>query len=161
MKKSRKGFTLVEVLIVVTLIGILASLTLPRFIGQQERGRVAEAIGILSAIKRGQEVYFNENGRYLDISSSCCPVQTNADPALWGQIGMQPPQSRFWAFATTNRRGGFAIATRNTTSTSASCDPQNPRGTIFLSLNPATGLTPWQNFSNGCYAVGQPFHPAS
>ncbi len=54
MKKWKRGFTLVELLIVVVIVGILATLAIPRFQGHHEHARVAEAMNVLSAMRKGQ-----------------------------------------------------------------------------------------------------------
>lgn len=51
--KSQKGFTLIEVLIVVVIIGVLAALIVPRMTGQMEKAKVAEATQMLSVMIRG------------------------------------------------------------------------------------------------------------
>ena len=38
-KKNQKGFTLIELLVVIVIIGILAAVTVPRFMGAQDRAR--------------------------------------------------------------------------------------------------------------------------
>ena len=63
-RKGLKGFTLIELLVVIVIIGIMASLAIPRLVGHQETARVSEAISMLSAMRRGQEVFFNENSAY-------------------------------------------------------------------------------------------------
>ena len=57
MKKWNKknGFTLLEIIIVVIIIGILASLALPRFFKTVEFSRANEALAGLSAIRRAME----------------------------------------------------------------------------------------------------------
>ena len=92
--KYKRGFTLVEILIVVVIIGILASLTLPRLTGQQEKARVAEAIGFLSAMRRGQLAYFNANSTYL-FADSTSLVDT------WQKLGLEKPDTTnsFWQFS--------------------------------------------------------------
>lgn len=58
---GEKGFTLTEILIVVVILGLLASFALPRFMSQDERGIVAEAIGMLSAIRQAELAYSAEH----------------------------------------------------------------------------------------------------
>jgi len=64
MGKNQRGFTLTEVLIVVAIIGLLASLVMPRFFGQNERGIAAEAVAMLSAIRQAEVAYNLENSVY-------------------------------------------------------------------------------------------------
>ncbi len=53
MKANKKGFTLVEIIIVVVILAILAALILPRFLSQPERAVIAEGQNTLGAIRRG------------------------------------------------------------------------------------------------------------
>ncbi len=56
----RKGFTLIEVLIVLIIIGILSTLLMPQIGGMIERARTAEAMGVLGAIRSALMVYYME-----------------------------------------------------------------------------------------------------
>ena len=60
----RIGFTLTEVLIVVVILAILASLALPMFVKTIEKAKVGEAISNLSLIRTGQKIYFLEYGEF-------------------------------------------------------------------------------------------------
>ncbi|MGE5279649.1 MAG: type IV pilin protein [Deltaproteobacteria bacterium] len=63
-KRNRKGFTLLELIIVVIVIGILASIALPRFIRVTERARIAEAKSILGTIRSAQMRYLAQWNAY-------------------------------------------------------------------------------------------------
>jgi prepilin-type N-terminal cleavage/methylation domain-containing protein len=75
-KMKRKGFTLVEVLIVVIIIGILAAIGIPQFAASIEKAKGGEARAGLGHIQTGEKVYFAENEFYtanideLDITLS-------------------------------------------------------------------------------------------
>lgn len=61
---GKKGFTLIEVLIVVIILGILATISVPQFTKMVARSRTAEAYSTLGAIKTAQEIYRLENATY-------------------------------------------------------------------------------------------------
>lgn len=67
MKRNRKqkGFTLIEVLIVVVIIAVLAALILPRFLSQPERAVIAEAQLTLGALVRAQTQRADSAGGFL------------------------------------------------------------------------------------------------
>ena len=62
---SRKGFTLVELMIVVAIIGVLAAIAIPNFLGFRLKAKTAEAKVNLGAIKDLEVAYFAENDEYL------------------------------------------------------------------------------------------------
>jgi len=55
MKSSQSGFTLIEILIVVLIIGILAALAMPQYMRAVERSRMTEAVTLLDAIAKAQQ----------------------------------------------------------------------------------------------------------
>ena len=62
MKKRTKGFTLIELMIVVAIIGILASLALPAYQDYTARSQLSEAVLLLSGAKTPLTEYINDKG---------------------------------------------------------------------------------------------------
>jgi prepilin-type N-terminal cleavage/methylation domain-containing protein len=63
-KKLQKGFTIVELLIVIVVIGILAALVLNTFSGVQRRARDTERQTDVNSLATQLEVYYNDNSGY-------------------------------------------------------------------------------------------------
>ena len=66
---NKKGFTLIEILIVVAIIGILASVVLVGLGPLQRQGRDARRISDLKQVQTGLELFYNRNGSYPPTSA--------------------------------------------------------------------------------------------
>jgi len=62
--KDQKGFTLIELMIVVAIIGILAAVAIPNFLRYQAKSKQSEARVLLSGIYTSQVAYFAEQNEY-------------------------------------------------------------------------------------------------
>ena len=66
-KMVQKGFTLVEILIVVVILGILAAIVIPQFTAASETAQTSSAVSTLQAVRSQLELYrVNHNGNYPD-----------------------------------------------------------------------------------------------
>ncbi|NQV04817.1 MAG: type II secretion system major pseudopilin GspG [Candidatus Omnitrophica bacterium] len=64
---NKKGFTLIELMLVVIIIGVLVSMVVPRLVGRSEEARVAAAKADIDAnISVALDLYELDNGRYPD-----------------------------------------------------------------------------------------------
>jgi len=70
MKRLSRGFSLLEVMIVVVIIGILATLAYPSLEGYLQRSKQTEAKVGLSAVYTAQKIYFAINQTYADSLSN-------------------------------------------------------------------------------------------
>ncbi len=70
IRKTQKGFTLIELMIVVAIIGILAAIAIPNFLKFQLKSKTSEAKVNLAAIRTAEESYLAEFGQYIDAIAS-------------------------------------------------------------------------------------------
>ena len=68
---KQTGFTIVELLIVIVVIGILAAITIVAYNGVQGRARFATAQSDLRSINQAILMYYADNGKYPSPTSSC------------------------------------------------------------------------------------------
>jgi type IV pilus assembly protein PilA len=66
----QKGFTLIELMIVVAIIGILAALAIPAYQDYTIKAKVAEGASMSGAAKTAVDIYFSENGTLLNANGS-------------------------------------------------------------------------------------------
>ena len=66
LKKLKKGFTLIELMIVVAIIGILAAIAIPNFIRFQARSKQSEVKANLKSLFTAERSYFQEKDAYSE-----------------------------------------------------------------------------------------------
>ena len=93
--KGQKGFTLIELMIVVAIIGILAAIAIPNFLTYQLKSRQAEAKTNLQAIKTSEIAFQAERGCYMGVAVEAGqPAAGAAKTAAWpwgtGQAATAP-----------------------------------------------------------------------
>ncbi len=139
-KSNRSGFTLLEIIIVIIIVGVLASLALPRFFQTVEFSRSNEAMNIIGAAKRAADRCSIMSG----VGVNYAPCITF--PALAMDVPGLVPGSHF-CYEITRSGGNWILeAERNNVDNSgagAACDA-NGEGTgvgdtITLTLNEAAG----------------------
>ena len=68
--RNRKGFTLIELMIVVAIIGILAAIAIPNFLRFQAKSKQSEAKELLSTVYTAEQAYFAEQNSYGSLSNA-------------------------------------------------------------------------------------------
>lgn len=77
-KKKQAGFTLIEMMIVVAILGIIAAIAIPSYTNFIRKSARTQATTLLSTIAQRQEVYFIANRAYEDLDASPAPLNYSA-----------------------------------------------------------------------------------
>jgi prepilin-type N-terminal cleavage/methylation domain-containing protein len=156
MKKN--GFTLTELMIVVVIVGLLAAIAIPRYVSQMERGFVAEAVQMLSAIRQAEVAWsleqitpaYTTNLADLDIDPSFSTEFTYTIAVTAGVAAAPPAAAVSPTFTATATRQaactGQCCPSKTITITNAPvvCGSNSPNvfcGTHPYGPNPVAGAT--------------------
>ena len=118
MNKGRQGFTLIEILIVVAIIAILASVVLVGLGPTQRAGRDARRLSDIRQVQNGLELFYNKCGYYPGaVSAGACSA--GAPPATWSTMGAMLTNAGLGVSSvpgdpSANRSYGYAWGTGNT-----------------------------------------------
>jgi len=63
-RSARKGFTLIEILIVVVILGILAAIIVPQFTNAADDASISSARTQLQSVRAQVELYYSQEGNY-------------------------------------------------------------------------------------------------
>jgi prepilin-type N-terminal cleavage/methylation domain-containing protein len=74
--RKERGFTIIELLIVIAIIGILATLVLTNFQGAQAKGRDTVRKNDINSLYQKLEEYYNENGNYINTAITTANAAT-------------------------------------------------------------------------------------
>ncbi|MCP1339201.1 type II secretion system major pseudopilin GspG [Idiomarina sp. M1R2S28] len=110
MRRNQQGFSLVEVMVVIAIIGILATMVLPNVLGNQQKANEQKVIADIVALENALAQYHLDNGMF--------PTTEQGLEALVNEPNMDPQPRSY-------RNGGYIRRL-----------PQDPYGNDYLLLNP-------------------------
>lgn len=123
-----QGFTLIEMMIVVAVIGILAAVAIPQFLRYQTQARQSEAKTNLAGIFVAELAYYGENARFGSFSE-----------IIYSLIG---PSNRYtYRSGAPGVGGGPSTGTENIDLHSATVGPSSPENTVVPAANSLFGFT--------------------
>ena len=85
--KHQKGFSLIEIMVVVVILGILASIVVPKIMGRPDEARVVKAKQDILAIQNALDLYKLDNGTYPTTDQGLAALVTKPTTA---------PEPRDW-----------------------------------------------------------------
>lgn len=113
---KKNGFTLVELMVVVVIIGVLAAVAIPKLMAAANKAKASEAQGVLSAIANLQAAYKAENGEYVSLPAGTTKSQDlSADATgMWAAVGFdQIPGSKYFIYDSEGSTDSTFNATAN------------------------------------------------
>ena len=142
-KKAQKGFTLIELMVVVAIIGILARIAYPNYTDYVKRGKAAEATSTLANLKSRMEQYFQDNKTYADIVGP---------PAFTAPCSPTAGSTKYFTYSCTTQNAttfvitAAPVAGQGMTGFAFSVDQANAKTSTF---DGTTGSTCWLTKKGG------------
>lgn len=79
MERQKKGFSLIELMIVVVIISILAAISIPQYQNYIRKSRTSEATANINSIALYEEQYFSENNEYITLNVNPAGIPNASD----------------------------------------------------------------------------------
>ena len=144
MKRIQKGFTLIELMIVVAIIGILAAVAIPQYQDYTVKAKLSKSAGYVAPIKTAIAVFLQEQGSY---------PAANA----WSSLGMTTPSTTV-EVSSVSVGDSTGVITITLANIKAGVAPLGVDGST-VAMSPSAGSTAivWNNACSSTEAVVKNF----
>jgi type IV pilus assembly protein PilE len=135
MQRTNRGFTLIELMVVIAIVGIILAIAVPGYNAQVRKTRRAEAAARLQQIGVLEEKWRSENPGYTDV---------------WARLGGDPEAdatsnlARFWTWTVTLTAPAPGVPAAYSVTATATDDQASDTGCTALTINSAGARTPTQ-----------------
>lgn len=139
--QKQKGFTLIEVMIVVSIVAILAAIAVPSYQNSVTKGRRTDAMAALQGLAQAMERHYMTTGAYTGAATG--PADTGA-PTIFSTKSPVDGSQTFY---------NLTISTGTATAYTLTADPTNGQegdGNITLTQ---TGARAWDKDDDGAYSA--------
>jgi type IV pilus assembly protein PilA len=128
--KGTAGFSMIELLVVILIVGILAAIAIPSFVSQKDKAGDAGAKSFARNLRSAQEAYFADNNAYSNSLSALQAIEPalNDVPSGTAPTASNSPSGGFTVTATSQAGVVFTITRSSTGSVTRSCTPVNKGG---------------------------------
>jgi len=127
MKNTARGFTLIEILVAVTIIGILVAIALPNYRDYVLRGKITEATSTLSDLRLRAEKFYGDNRTYVGFNQATPGTRYFTYACDDGVTGNPVTQNAFRCVAS-------GVASEGMTGFQYTINQSNTRTSTFTSL---------------------------
>lgn len=141
-RSPASGFTLIEMMVTVAIIGILAAIAIPNYRDYVLRGQLVDAQNALSALRANMERHFQDNRDYRSIGTTF--ISPCAAPPAAGSFTISCPTLTATAFT------AQAVGSGSTNGFTFTVDQQNTRATTAAGSGWTRCTTGWTTKKSGC-----------
>lgn len=145
---SPKGFTLMELMVVVAVVGILAAIAIPTYMSSVRRSYLNEVNAGFAAMKNAEEGFLTANGCYVDAAPWPAGIPARGTPVVWDPV----PATSAWVGSGLNVRPDrmvrFQYQVYASNAWNSGCGVTNLRTYIGVDRGSAAGTVGCVNATN-------------
>lgn len=141
---SRKGFTLIELMIVIAIIAILAAILVPNFIRARAQGQVTSCKSNLKNIGTACEMYATDNGGRYPKTLDDLKKEANGQQPYMKSLPKCPSAGTMtYAYSYNSNPDVYTMYCSGSNHTAAGCDADYPKFTATMGLIENKGADPY------------------